>query len=76
MDQGMRDAVPLLLTCVCVCVCVCVFGEAELSTKLTDRQWNGRTDRHEGYSREAGKELKLIRWALLARQHETQPIYM
>jgi hypothetical protein len=41
-DQGMRDAVLVLLTCVCVCVsvCVCVFGEAELSTKLTD----GRTD--------------------------------
>jgi len=36
----MRDAVLVLLTS----VYVCVFGEAELSTKLTDRRTDGRTD--------------------------------
>jgi len=74
-DQGMRDAVLVLLTS----VYVCVFGEAELSTKLTDRRTDGRTggrtNRHDGYSREAGKELKNIRWVVFARQHETRCIY-
>jgi len=51
MAHGMRDAVLLLTS-------VYVFSEAELSTKLTDRRTDGRTNRHDGYSREAGKRVE------------------
>jgi hypothetical protein len=59
--SGKRDdaIINVVLKFVHALVCV-VFGEAELSTELTNRLWEGRKARHEGYeySREAGKRVE------------------